>query len=66
MGKSGYHIIGNVVDISINENIVGMTREEKLKNIKLQIGFGGPVGENYYFFGIPSDEIVKAYYDEED
>lgn len=66
MGKSGYHIIGNVVDISINENIVGMTREEKLKNIKLQIGFGGPVGENYYFFGVPSDEIVKAYYNEED
>ncbi|OGL43541.1 MAG: hypothetical protein A2W05_10030 [Candidatus Schekmanbacteria bacterium RBG_16_38_10] len=63
MGKSGYHIIGDVVDISVNKEISEMDREERIKNIKLPIAYGGPVGKPYYFFGTPSDEVIKAPYD---
>jgi len=66
MGKHGYHIIGDVVDISLNKNIPEMTREERIKNIKLPIAYGGPVGEMHYFWGIPSDTVIKAPYSDEE
>jgi hypothetical protein len=35
------------------------SREERTKKIKLPIAFVAPVGEWYYFFGIPG-EVIKA------
>jgi len=55
----GYHIIGDVVDISLNKEYESMSREERTKRIKLPIAYGAPVGEYYYFFGVPG-EVVKA------
>ena len=56
---AGYHIIGDVVDISLNADYASMTREERTEKIKLPIGFGAPVGQWYYYFGIPG-EVIKA------
>ena len=60
MGHAGYHIIGDVVDISINKELTAMTREERARKVKLPIAFGAPVGEDYYFWGVPSDDIIKS------
>jgi hypothetical protein len=54
-----YKSIGDVVDISLNKKYASMSREERTKKIKLPIGFGAPVGQWHYFFGIPG-EIIKA------
>ena len=42
---AGYHIIGDVVDISINEEYAAMSRDERTQKIKLPIAFGAPVGQ---------------------
>jgi len=56
---AGYHIIGDVVDISLNKDYAAMSREERTEKIKLPIAFGAPVGQWYYFWGIPG-ETIKA------
>jgi len=54
---AGYHIIGDVVDISLNKDYAAMSREERTEKIKLPIAFGAPVGQWYYFWGIPGGTI---------
>ena len=56
---SGYHIIGDVVDISLNKDYAAMDRDERTSKIKLPIALGAPVGQWHYFFGVPG-EIIKA------
>ena len=56
---AGYHIIGDVVDISLSADYAAMSREERTEKIKLPIAFGAPVGKWYYYFGIPG-EMIKA------
>ena len=56
---SGYHIIGDVVDISLNKDYAAMDRDERTRKIKLPIALGAPVGQWHYFFGVPG-EIIKA------
>jgi len=56
---SGYHIIGDVVDISLNKDYAAMDRDERARKIKLPIALGAPVGQWHYFFGVPG-EIIKA------
>ena len=55
----GYHIIGDVVDISIDEEYASMSREERTQKIKLPIAFGAPVGQYHYFWGVPG-EIIRS------
>jgi flavin reductase (DIM6/NTAB) family NADH-FMN oxidoreductase RutF len=61
---AGYHIIGDVVDISLNKEYAAMDREERSRKIKLPISLGAPVGQWYYYFGIPG-EIIKAEWERE-
>ena len=61
---AGYHIIGDVVDISLNKEYAAMDREERSRKIKLPISLGAPVGQWYYYFGIPG-EIIKAEWEHE-
>lgn len=62
---SGYHIIGDVVDISLNKEYAAMSREERTEKIKLPIAFGAPVGQWYYYFGVPG-EMIKAEWEKKD
>ena len=61
---SGYHIIGDVVDISLNKDYAAMDRDERTSKIKLPIALGAPVGQWHYFFGVPG-EIIKAEWEHE-
>lgn len=54
---AGYHIIGDVVDISINEEYAAMSRDERTQKIKLPIAFGAPVGQYHYCWGVPGEMI---------
>jgi len=56
---AGYHIIGDVVDISINTEYAAMSRDERTQKIKLPIAFGAPVGQYHYFWGVPG-ELIRS------
>jgi len=61
---AGYHIIGDVVDISLNAECAAMSREERTEKIKLPIAFGAPVGQWHFYWGVPG-KIIKSEWQQE-
>jgi len=53
-----YHIIGDVVDVSLNKEYAEMSSEERAEKIKLPIAFGAPEGQKKYMLGLPG-KIIK-------